>query len=344
MDHVLELGLDTFGDVTVGPDGTPVPQPQVIRDVVEQGVLADQVGVDFIGVGEHHRQDFAVSTPDVVLAAIAARTERIRLGSAVTVLSSDDPIRVFQRFATLDAISNGRAEVILGPRLVHRVVPALRLRPRSVRGAVRGEARPVRIAAARGAGHLGGHDARAAHRAAGLPAYRERACGPGSASVAARSPSYAPLATASRSSSRSSVGRPSASRRSPTSTAGRSASSAARSSRSRCTPPGTSPTPTTRPGSRPGRTTRSCTTGSAPSAAGDRPTGCSSRCRSAPQGSLYVGSPETVARKIADTAKLLGLSRFDLKYSMGQLPHPQLMRSIELYGTKVIPMVRDLLA
>ena len=114
MDDVLELGLDTFGDVTASPDGTPVPQPQVIRDVVEEGVLADRVGVDFIGVGEHHRQDFAVSTPDVVLAAIAARTERIRLGSAVTVLSSDDPIRVFQRFATLDAVSNGRAEVILG--------------------------------------------------------------------------------------------------------------------------------------------------------------------------------------------------------------------------------------
>ena len=114
MSTALELGLDTFGDVTAGPDGSLVPQPQVIRDVVQEGVLADQVGVDFIGVGEHHRADFAVSTPDVVLAAIAARTERIHLGSAVTVLSSDDPIRVFQRFATLDAVSNGRAEVILG--------------------------------------------------------------------------------------------------------------------------------------------------------------------------------------------------------------------------------------
>ena len=93
MADALEFGLDTFGDVTVGPDGVDVPQPQVIRDVVEQGVLADQVGVDVIGIGEHHRQDFAVSTPDVVLAAIAARTERIHLGSAVTVLSSDDPIR-----------------------------------------------------------------------------------------------------------------------------------------------------------------------------------------------------------------------------------------------------------
>ena len=77
-------------------------------------MLADEVGVDFIGVGEHHRADFAVSSPETVLAAIASRTKRIRLGSAVTVLSSDDPIRVFQRFSTLDAVSNGRAEVILG--------------------------------------------------------------------------------------------------------------------------------------------------------------------------------------------------------------------------------------
>src|SRR3954468_9716377 len=110
----LELGLDTFGDVTTGPDGEPLSHAEVIRNVIDEAVLADSLGVDFIGVGEHHRADFAVSSPEVVLAAIAGRTSRIRLGSAVTVLSSDDPVRVFQRFATLDAASNGRAEVILG--------------------------------------------------------------------------------------------------------------------------------------------------------------------------------------------------------------------------------------
>src|SRR6202051_1248466 len=110
----LELGIDTFGDVTTGPDGGPLAQAQVLRDVVEEAVLADSLGIDFFGVGQHHRADFAVSSPEVLLAAIAGRTKRIRLGSAVTVLSSDDPIRVFQRFATLDAVSNGRAEVILG--------------------------------------------------------------------------------------------------------------------------------------------------------------------------------------------------------------------------------------
>src|SRR6476620_4292964 len=110
----LHFGLHTFGDVTVDATGELLSQAQVIRNVVAEGVLADQVGIDFFGVGEHHREDFAVSAPDVVLAAIAGRTERIHLGSAVTVLSSDDPVRVFERFSTLDAASGGRAEVILG--------------------------------------------------------------------------------------------------------------------------------------------------------------------------------------------------------------------------------------
>ncbi len=110
----FELGIDTFGDRTVDADGKLKHPAAVIRDVVAEGVRADQVGLDFRGIGEHHRDDCAVSAPDVVLAGIAGQTERIRLGSAVTVLSSDDPVRVFQRFSTLDAISGGRAEVILG--------------------------------------------------------------------------------------------------------------------------------------------------------------------------------------------------------------------------------------
>src|SRR5258706_9737791 len=110
----LILGLDTFGDVTHDADDRPLSHAQTIRNLVEQGVLADQVGIDFFGIGEHHTADFPLSAADVVLAAIAARTSRIRVGSAVTVLSSDDPVRVFQRYATLDAVSAGRAEVILG--------------------------------------------------------------------------------------------------------------------------------------------------------------------------------------------------------------------------------------
>src|SRR5688500_15829295 len=110
----LEMGVDTFGDVTRGPDGRLQSHAEVIRNVVEEGVLADQVGIDFIGLGEHHRPDFAISSPETVLSAIAGRTSRIKLGSAVTVLSSDEPVRVFQRFSTLNAVSNGRAEIILG--------------------------------------------------------------------------------------------------------------------------------------------------------------------------------------------------------------------------------------
>src|SRR6266581_2095446 len=110
----LVFGLDTFGDVTHDENDRPISHAKTIRNLVEQGVLADQVGIDFIGIGEHHTDDFPLSAADVVLAAIAARTTAIHVGSAVTVLSSDDPVRVFQRYSTLDAVSSGRAEVNLG--------------------------------------------------------------------------------------------------------------------------------------------------------------------------------------------------------------------------------------
>ena len=114
MTDAIELGLDTFGDITLDATGQPLSHAEVLRQVVAQAVLADQVGLQFIGVGEHHRPDFAVSAPEVVLAAIAGQTSRIHLGSSVTVLSSDDPVRVYERFSTLNALSNGRAEVIVG--------------------------------------------------------------------------------------------------------------------------------------------------------------------------------------------------------------------------------------
>src|SRR6202161_2458145 len=110
----LVFGLNTFGDTTNGERGHRVRHAQTIRDVVEEGVFAESAGVDFFGIGEHHTDDIPLSAGDVALAAIAARTSRIRLGSSVTVLSSDDPVRVFQRYSTLNAVSSGRAEVILG--------------------------------------------------------------------------------------------------------------------------------------------------------------------------------------------------------------------------------------
>ncbi|GAE30475.1 LLM class flavin-dependent oxidoreductase [Halalkalibacter hemicellulosilyticus] len=111
----MEIGISTFVETTPTLKGGEAPShAERIREVVEEIVLADQVGLDVFGVGEHHRHDFAASSPAVVLAAAAAQTERIRLTSAVTVLSSADPVRVFQDFATVDAISNGRAEIMAG--------------------------------------------------------------------------------------------------------------------------------------------------------------------------------------------------------------------------------------
>ncbi|MCU0622317.1 MAG: LLM class flavin-dependent oxidoreductase [Gemmatimonadaceae bacterium] len=110
----MELGLYTFVPAAVSPEGRMLDADRRLEELLEQAVLAEQVGLDVIGVGEHHRPDFVVSTPAVVLAAIAARTSRVRLTSAVTVLSSDDPVRVFQEFATLDLLSKGRAEITAG--------------------------------------------------------------------------------------------------------------------------------------------------------------------------------------------------------------------------------------
>jgi len=111
----MEIGLYTFAETALDPrTGTMVGAEQRLRDLLEEIELADQVGLDIFGVGEHHRPDFAVSAPAVVLAAAAARTKRIRLTSAVTVLSSDDPVRVFEEFSTVDLISGGRAEIMAG--------------------------------------------------------------------------------------------------------------------------------------------------------------------------------------------------------------------------------------
>ena len=112
---IFELGLSTFVETTPDPlSGEHRRHAQRLREVVEEAVLAEEVGLDVYGVGEHHRADYACSAPAVVLAAIAAGTKRLRLTSAVTVLSSDDPVRVFQAFSTLDGLSDGRAEIMVG--------------------------------------------------------------------------------------------------------------------------------------------------------------------------------------------------------------------------------------
>lgn len=340
---LLELGLDTFGDVTVAADGTLKPQAEVIRDVVAEAVLADEVGVDFIGLGEHHRSDFAISAPDVILAAIAAKTRRIRLGSAVTVLSSDDPIRVFQRFSTLDALSNGRAEVILGrgsftesfplfgfPLSDYETLFTQKLdlfaalitnEPVTWKGSIRPPLtnQPVfppletgRLKTWIGVGGTPESVVRAANY--GLPLMLAIIGG-----APARFRPYADLY------------------RRALEEAGKPAQ----------------PIGVHSPGyvADTDEEARSDVFGPY-KAMRDRigaergwsPMGRDEFDREVSHGSLYVGSPETVARKIAATAQALGIDRFDMKYSGGPIPHPKLMRCVELYGTKVIPMVRDMLA
>jgi len=338
----LVLGLDTFGDVSAGPDGEANPYPRVLREVVEQGVFAEEVGVDAFSVGEHHRDDFAVSSPEIVLAAIAARTERIRLATAVTVLSSDDPVRVFERFATLDAIAQGRSEIILGrgsftesfplfgfdlhdyERLFEEkldlLVALLDEGPVTWTGTVRApltdqEVYPKTAAGIRAWVGVGGSPesvVRAARH--GLPLVL--------AIIGGDPARFAPYADLFRR-ALAQLGRdplPIAAH-SPGFIADTDAEAAEvywphykkmvdRVGAERGWPP----------------LDRERFEGEIA------------------EGALHVGSPETVARKIVRSVRALGLDRFDLKYSAGTIPHEAAMRAIELYGREVAPRVRELLA
>jgi probable LLM family oxidoreductase len=342
MTQTVELGLDTFGDVTPLPDGQMTPQDQVLREVVEQGELADAVGADFLGLGEHHRDDFAVSAPEVVLAAIAARTRRIRLGSAVTVLSSDDPIRVFQRFSTLNALSGGRAEVILGrgsftesfPLFGHDLqdyerlfeekldlfVRLLREREVTWQGSIRPALTRQRVYPPLGAP---------------LPVWVGVGGSPESIVRLLRHDLPLMLAI---------IGGEPERFRGHVAFYHRAAAQMGR---------GVRPVGVHSPG-HVAATDEAALEQLWPAyrAIHDRigrergwPATTKDRFLfEARQGSLYAGSPETVARRIAATVRTLGLARFDMKYSSGPLPHRHMMESIRLYGERVIPLVREMLA
>jgi probable LLM family oxidoreductase len=336
----LELGLDTFGDVTVDAAGEPLSQAQVMRNVVAEAVLADQIGLDFFAIGEHHRKDFAVSAPDVVLAAIAGQTRRIRLGSAVTVLSSDDPVRVFQRFSTLDAVSGGRAEVILGrgsfiesfplfgyeleqyeqlfEEKVQLFAELRKEQPVTWSGTTRPALTDQVVFPPTASGSLptwiavGGTPesvVRAAHYGFGLML----------AIIGGRPMQFAPYvdlyhrALAQFGKETGPVGVHSHGYVARTDEQALEEAwphyeeAHATIGRERGWPP--------------------MTREQFEAAAG-------------PEGALYIGAPETVAAKIVKVAQGLGLSRFDMKYSVGSLPHELLMTSIELYGAEVAPLVR----
>ena len=342
MDEHLELGLDTFGDVTADANGALLPHAQVIRNVIAEAVLADQVGVDFFGIGEHHRADYAISAPDVVLAAIAGQTTRMRLGSAVTVLSSDDPVRLYQRFSTLDAASAGRAEVILGRGSFTESFPLF------------GYA-------------LDEYETLFEEKLALFAALREGGAVTWEGTVRAPLKAQAVFPPVEGDKLRTWVG------------VGGSPESVVRAARYRLklmlaiiggdparfreyvelhrrahahfgtpveavgvhSPGHVAPTDTqAREEIWPHYQRQNAKIGAE---RGWPPIRREDFEREADRGSLYVGSPETVARRIAGTVRTLGLDRFDLKYSVNQLPHDKLMRGIELYGTRVIPMVRDML-
>jgi probable LLM family oxidoreductase len=338
------LGLNTFGDVGVYPDGHPVPHAQVLRQLLEQAELADDVGLHAFGVGEHHRQDYAVSAPEVFLAAAAARTKHIRLGSAVTVLSSDDPIRVFQRFSTVDAISSGRAEVMLGRGSFIESFPLFGLdladyevlfeeklelfdkvraqKPVHWEGRTRPPLNGLSVYPP-----LEHHLLPTWIGVGGTPESVLRCAEYGYpvifAIIGGEPRSFAPLANLYRE-AMAKYGHP------------------------------MQQVATHSPG-HVGETDEEAREEFFPHWLGlrnrigaERGWGPGSRrefdAMCTPEGALYVGSPETVAQKIALLKGNLGVDRFDLKYSSGSLPHTAMMRSIELLGTVVAPRVTELLS
>jgi probable LLM family oxidoreductase len=336
------FGLDTFGDMTLDEAGKPLSAGQVIRNIVEQAKLADELGLNNFNVGEHHRDDFAISAPDTVLAGIATVTKNITLGTGVTVLSSEDPVRVFQRFATVDALSNGRAEITAGRGSFTESFPLFgfelsdynvlfeerlellvellkedavtwhgstraalknqQVYPKTDRGSI-----PLRV----GVGGSPDSVIRAARL--GIP-LALAIIGGDPARFAPFSKLYhdalekfgrAPLPISIHSPGH--VAETDEQAREelwPAYEAG-----FGRIGRER---------------------------GWAPMSKGHF-------INEVEHGSVYCGSPEAVAKKIAYAIESTGATRFDLKYANGPMTHEKLMKSIELYATQVVPRVRELL-
>lgn len=338
----IELGLDTFGDVAAAADGTALSPAQTLRAIVDEAVLADRAGLDFFGIGEHHRADYAVSAPETVLAAIGARTDRIHLTSAVTVLSSDDPVRVYERFATLQGLTDGRAEIIVGRGAYTESFPLfglpleryeelfedrLDLFSKLLSGETvtwKGTTRapltdqPVHPAVDTPlpAWVAVGGSRESVVRAArhGLPVVLAIIGGPPERFVP-----YAELhrrAIADHGHAPQPLGVHSPGYVAATDAQAREefwphyAEVMNRLARER----------------------------------GFMPVSRERYEADATGGALMVGSPETVARRIARTMRELGASRFSMKYSSGRMPHDLAMASIGLYGHEVAPRVRELLS
>ena len=339
----LQLGLDSFGDRPQGSDGELVSHATAIRQVVEEAVLADQVGVDVIALGEHHRPEYSVSSPETVLAAIAARTSRLRLGSGVTVLSSDDPVRVFQRFATLDALSEGRAEVILGRGSFTESFPLfgydladydllfeekielfsrlLTERPVTWSGTTRPALQDADVFPKTESGHLttwvgvGGSPQSVVRTAQyGMPLML--------AIIGGDPQRFAPYLDLYRRAAEQ---------------FGTTAHPVGMHSPGFVADTDEEAVEIFWPHYRTQRDRIGALRGWPPVRREEFDAEVA-------HGSLYVGSPQTVAQKIARAVTALGVGRFDLIYTTGAQPADARLRNVELYGTKVIPMVRDLVA
>jgi len=339
----LLFGLDTFGDVPEDDEGRLVSDAAAIRQVVEEGVLADQLGVDAIALGEHHRPEYSISTPETVLAGIAARTSRIKLGSGVTVLSSDDPVRVYQRFATVDAISNGRAEVILGrgsftesfplfgydledyevlfEEKLQLFVQLLDEKPVTWSGTTRAALENADVYPKTESGRLttwvgvGGTPQSVVRTAYyGLPLMLAIIGG-----SPERFASYVDLY------------------RRAAEQFGNVALPVGMHSPGFIADTDEEAKEVFWPRYKVMRDRIGALRGWPPVKRAEFDAEVA-------HGSMYVGSPETVAPRIADAVKKLDVGRFDLIYSAGSVPVSARLKTVELYGTKVIPMVRELLA
>ncbi|MEU0090488.1 LLM class flavin-dependent oxidoreductase [Kribbella sp. NPDC006257] len=339
----LVFGLDTFGDIPEDDDGNLVTGAAAIRQVIREAVLADELGVDAVALGEHHRPEYSISTPETVLAAIAAKTSRIKLGSGVTVLSSDDPVRVYQRFATVDAISEGRAEVILGRGSFTESFPLfgydlqdyevlfeeklqlftqlLDEKPVTWSGTTRAALENADVFPKTESGRLktwvgvGGTPQSVVRTAYyGLPLMLAIIGG-----SPERFASYVDLyrrATEQFEKEALPVGMHSPGFLADTDEEAKEIFwPRYKVMRDRIG-----------------------------ALRGWPPVKRAEFDAEVAHGSLYVGSAETVAHRIADAVKKLDVGRFDLIYSAGSVPASARLKAVELYGAKVIPMVRELVA
>jgi probable LLM family oxidoreductase len=337
------FGLDSFGDIPKDDTGKLMSHPAAIRQVIKEAVLADKLGIDAIALGEHHRSEFSISSPEMVLATIAGLTKNITLASGVTVLSSDDPVRVFQRFATLDAASNGRAQVILGrgsftesfplfgydlkdyevlfEEKIELFAELLNEQPVTWSGTTRASLDNADVYPKTESGRL-----QTLVGVGGSPQSVIRAAKydfPLMLAIIGGSPNrfvpYVDLykhAAAEFGTSSDFIGMHSPGFIADTDEeAVKIAWPAHKTNFDRI-----------------GRTR------------GWPPITREHFDSEVAHGSLYIGSPETVAQKIATSIKTLGVNRFDLVYGGGPMPASARMHMIELYGTKVIPRVREILS